>query len=101
MRARRTSGPEACRAWRASHAMLWGRLLKTEQRNRRFNCSIRTPVNLEIFLENGIETQGMGTGERPEGPNGEVPRLLRSIRVFVEVLCQTFWAGTPKTVEEG
>ena len=25
VRARRTSGPEACRAWRASHAMLWGR----------------------------------------------------------------------------
>ena len=30
------------------------------------------------------ETQGMGTVERPEGPNGEVPRPLRSIRVFVE-----------------
>ena len=25
VRARRTHGPEACRAWRASHAMLWGR----------------------------------------------------------------------------
>ena len=36
-----------------------------------------------IFIENVIEMQGMGTVERLEGPNGEVPRPLRSIRVFV------------------
>ena len=30
------------------------------------------------------ETQGMGTVVRPEGPNGEVPRPLRSFCVFVE-----------------
>ena len=31
-----------------------------------------------------LETQGMGTLVRPEGPNGEVPRPLCSSRVFVE-----------------
>ena len=36
-----------------------------------------------VFRKN-IETQGMGTVERPEGPNGEVPRPLRSFCVFVE-----------------
>ena len=30
------------------------------------------------------ETQGMGTVERPIGPNGEEPRPLRSFCVFVE-----------------
>ena len=35
------------------------------------------------FQEN-METQGMGTVVRPAGPNGEVPRPLRSLCVFVE-----------------
>ena len=35
------------------------------------------------FQEN-IETQGMGTVVRRNAPNGEVPRPLRSLCVFVE-----------------
>ena len=41
-------------------------------------------MRLMAFPKKTPETQGMGTVVRPSGPNGEVPRPLRSLRVFVE-----------------
>ena len=138
MRARRTSGPKACRAWRASHATLWERgghdayrrfrrcrryrrkgadaPRRTERAGlkgqtfhghreqsapvgRRTRCcakrrqpqgqaskslNLQTSTKLLRRFSRNEEAQGMGTVERPGGPNGEVPRPLRSFCVFVE-----------------
>ena len=57
-----------------------------ESRNASSFRGASSPVYDEVwkFSARTIETQGMGTVERPAGPNGEVPRPLRSFRVFVE-----------------
>ena len=41
------------------------------------SCVFAVPISI-------IETQGMGTVVRRKAPNGEVPRPLRSLCVFVE-----------------
>ena len=45
VRARRTSGPGACRAWRASHAMLWGRGADAPWQRRRRTGDAGAHVN--------------------------------------------------------
>ena len=56
--------------------------------------------SLVAFQENA-ETQGMGTVERPEGPNGEVPRPLRSLVSLWNPLVRPDWASWGGGVRRG
>ena len=58
----------------------------------RVNALVVLLRSLVAFQENA-ETQGMGTVVRPEGLNGEVPRPLRSFRVFVETVSRAAQAA--------
>ena len=57
---------------------------------RRGKPSTATESPLRGRFKKAEETQGMGTVERPAGPNGEVPSPLRSFCAFRQMICPFF-----------